>query len=181
MKIGVFDVKVVKRLEERRKEYPLCDSEGNELKSDFKPSTRVYKNKDGVVVTETFRLINGKPLAKLKRTDKVENFEEVDRTEAFDLRVEEFYFCECDALKKHLKDKDKAYRFVYTNGNGYKAYISYLVVYQDNLIMICGFGGLGDLIERARSESVSKKEIVDEKVRANPEELLVAEIKVKKK
>lgn len=178
MKIGVFDVKVVKRLEEPRKEYPLCDKDGNELVSDFKPSARTLKTKEGVVVTETYRLINGKPLAKFKKTDKVANFEEVSKVSAYDLRVEEYYFCECDALKKQLKEKDTALRFVYTNGNGYRAYISYLIVYQDNLVMVCGFGSLTELCERVKANRSEKAETEEQVERANPEELLVT---IKKK
>jgi hypothetical protein len=174
MKVGQYEVKIVKKLEQKRKSYPLCDKQGNLLENESVKGTREYKTKEGVLVTETFRLINGRAMQKFKKTDVVTKFEEVDRLEVYDLRVEEYYFCESESLKTYLKDKDTALKFIYTNGNGFRGYISYLTIFKDNLIMVCGFGQLSDLIEQIRAEREANAEVKKEEVeRANPEELML--------
>lgn len=174
MKIGIFDVKIIKKLEQKRKSYPLCDKYGNLIKVEYNKGKKEFKNQDGTLITETYRLINGKPMAKFKKTEVVKNFEEVDRVEVYDLRVEEYYYCECEPLKQYLKEKDKALKFIYTNGNGFKAYEGYLMVYKNELLLVLGFGSLTELINQAKVERQENKEEIKEEVeRANPEELLV--------
>lgn len=180
IRVGTYEVNVVKRIEQKRKEYPLCDKEGNEVTTEYTPSKKVFKNKDGVVIEKLYRLINNIPQAKFKKTDAVNYYEEVSINAVEDLIAESYYYCECEVLRQYLKKNKKAFRFLYTNGNGYKAYISYLLPFKSHLIMVCGFGGITQQIAEITAERVSE-EVKEEVVRANPEELMLLEGKKKAK
>jgi len=182
MKIGVFDVEIVGRLFQERKSYPLCDKDGNLITTESTKGKREYKNSEGTLISATYRLINGKAMAKFSKTRDIKRFEEVSKTEVFNLRTEEYFFCNCDSLKEHLKQKDTALKFIYTNGNGFKAYESYLFVFQDELVMVCGFGQLSDLLVKMKAKQSEKESnlIVEEVERANPEELMEIAVSTKK-
>jgi hypothetical protein len=174
-RVGEFDVDVVKRIEQKRKEYPLCDENGQEVIAERTTGKTTYKNKEGVIISKTYRLINEKPFDKFKKTKKVGNFEDVPKTEVYDLIQECCYLCKCEELRKQLQKGDKARKFIYTCGNGFKSYISYLMPFQDNLIMVCGFGSITQQIKEIEDnrKDIEVEVSIGKVETANPEELLL--------
>lgn len=177
-KINDYDIEVLGKIEQAREEYPSCDEQGNEViveKGEYKKA--VYKNKEGVIISKVYKLIGGKPYEKFKKTDKVTACVEVPKTDVYDLIIECAYLCRNDELKEYLQKKDVALKFLYTNGNGYKAYYSYLCVYQNRLIMYCGFGSMIQQITAIEKDKVKEvtKEVIE---RANPESVLLATMKL---
>jgi len=134
LQIGKFLIKYTP-LKADESEYPICDSEGNLLNkvSDFENKTNksYYVNDKNERVEVIFRLINGKPRAKLDKTKNVSNFKEVDKNEVEDLLSEKEYLVESDFLLDELKNTNKCLKFAFTNGNGYKVFKAY--IYVDNL------------------------------------------------
>jgi hypothetical protein len=175
LKIGEWEVEVVKRIEQKREEYPYCDSEGKPVTAERVGSSKTtYKNQEGVILSKVYKLIGGKPYDKFKKTEKVAVYQEVPKVEAYDLIEECSYLCKNDKLRQKLQQEDKALRFIYTSGNGYKAYESYLMPYGNSLIMACGFGSKTQIIQAILSqEAVADEESEVEVERANPEQLLV--------
>lgn len=176
--LGSWNIDVVSRIEQKRQEYPSCDSEGQEITIERARGKTEYKNKEGVIISKIYRLINGKPFDKFKKTSKVSSFTEVPKTEVYDLITECCYLCKSNELKEHLKKEDKAIKFIYTNGNGYKGYVAYLTTYQDRLVMYLGFGSVIQQIKAIESQMVEEvqQEVIE---RASPELLLVQQVKKK--
>jgi hypothetical protein len=140
-RLGNYDIDVVGKIEQKRTEYPLCDETGKEVTTEKGSYTKAtYKNSEGVVLSKVYRLINGKPFDKFEKTKKVNKFDVVPKTEVYDLIIECFYLVKNEELKKELKEEDKAIRFIYSCGNGYKAYLSYLMPFQDKLIRQTNYG-----------------------------------------
>lgn len=175
--LGNHTIEVLGKIEQKRAEYPLCDEKGSPVSSERETGKTTYKNSEGVIVSKTYRLIGGKPYDKFKKTSRVSVFQEVPRVEAYDLIGECCYLCRNKELKEQLQKNDTALKFIYTSGNGYKAYISYLCVYQNRLVMFLGFGSILQQIQAIESNKVEEvnQEVVE---KANPEQLLLAEIKV---
>jgi len=148
-KLGDYEIEIIGKIEEKRPEYPFCDNLGN-------PVTRqkghiikaVYKNNAGGILDKVYRLIKGKPFDRFKRTREVKRFLEVSKISVSDLIIESFYLCKNEELREKLEKNNKAVRFYYSFGSGYKAYLSYLVSFQENLIMICGWGSLSMRINK---------------------------------
>lgn len=178
-KLGNYDIDVVGKIEQKRIEYPTCDEQGNEVVAEKGSYTKAtYKNKEGVVLSKTYKLINGKPFDKFKKTEKVNVFSEVPRTEVYDMIIECFYLCRNEELRKRLEKEDKAIKFIYSCGNGYKCYIAYLFPFQNKLLMVCGFGSLSKQIAELEERKGKVEEVSSSVAVANPEELLLAEIKM---
>ena len=170
--LGNWNIDIVGKIEQKRQEYPYCDEKGNKVIVERERGKTIYKNKEGVIINKVYRLINGKPFDKFKKTSVVSSFTEVPKTEVYDLINECCYLCKNNELKEYLKKGDKAIKFLYTNGNGYKGYVAYLTTYQDRLIMYLGFGSIIQQIKAIESKMV--KEVQQEVVeRASPELLLV--------
>ncbi len=142
LQVGIWNLKYTP-INPRAVEYPFCDSEG-------KPLTKIAGHYDkgyflneqtGEKIESAFKLINGKPYAKLQKTKVVQNYKEVDVCEVEDLLQERVYLVECDTLLRELRDTQKALKFGFSNGNGFKVYKAYLYpskIYKDYLFMSLG-------------------------------------------
>ena len=78
----------------------------------------------------------------------------VDPLEASGLIVEQYYLVDCLELQQHLQFEDKAMKTIYTNGNGFKAYESYILNYKDHLIMMIGYGHIDQQIEELSANRI---------------------------
>ena len=146
------------------KEYENCDKDGNALK---KISGKFEK---GFFINEetqeqhdkAYKLINGKPYAKLSKTKEVTNYKEVDINEVEDLLQERVYLVDCDELLNDLKNSGKALKFGFTNGNGFKVYKAYLYpskIYKDYLFMSLGTTQISELIREIDGIKQQKKKL----------------------
>jgi len=150
LRIGIWNLKYT-GLNPIEKEYENCDPNGNVLKKVSGKFEKGYylNEKTGEKVDTAFKLINGKPYAKLSKTKEVNVYKEVDANEVEDLLCERVYLVECDALLQDLLASGKALKFGFTNGNGfkvYKAYISPSKIYQGYLFMHLGTTQISELI-----------------------------------
>ena len=149
LKIGSWACKITP-LSPVEKDYPHCDKDGNLLTKVPGTYTKGHFVNDatGEKHTTTFRLINGKPFAKMDKTKEVTKYFEVDSSEADDLLVEKQYLVECDSLCEDLKNSGKALKFPFTNGyfKGYKAYLLPSKIYSGFMIMYLGTTQISDII-----------------------------------
>jgi len=142
--------------------FPKCDGEGNILKEKEQPqkawSDRFSKE-------EIFRLINGKPRAKLPRTKEVNKFIECSDNEFEDLITERFFVVDCPLLLEKLQNECISIKFPFSFGNGFKVYVAYIHtsrLYENVLFMSMGMGSkiqvikelIGDIKNRKVFESV---------------------------
>lgn len=131
-------------------------------------------------VTKTYKLVNGKPQDKLKKTSCVEKFKEVDITEVYDLKTKHVYYVEdvpADMLNT-LKN-GKAIKIIYSTGNGFSVYYGYVFYSpRHNKILL----NLGDtyiseqiaVVEgmRASNKKLDEVTIQDNVSRAKAEDML---------
>lgn len=175
--IGNWNIEVVGNIEQKRLEYEYCDEKGEEVIYEKGTSTKgIYKNKEGVILSKVYKKINGKPYDKFKKTEKVNIYAEVPKTEVYDLIVEKIKLVRNEELRQYLLKEDKALgKFLYVDSSvGYKAYIGYIVPFQDKLIMYLGFGSITKQIKELEDKK-GVAEVIENKIaNANPEELLVA-------
>jgi hypothetical protein len=181
LKIGSFNCKITP-LNPIEKEYPNVDENGNALKYVSGKLERGYfTDENGVKVEKAFKLINGKVVDKLKRTDEVKIYKEVDKDEQEDLIAEKEYLVECDNLVRQLSDSEKILKFAYASGNGNKAYITY--VYLNPLYREYAFMKLGRTFKsqiilfidevKANKSKLKEVELVSQKVaRADVSDLI---------
>lgn len=145
------------------KDYPYCDSNGNILeKVTGHYEKSVFINPQTQQKHDTaFRLINNKPYAKLLKTKEVTTFKEVEISEVEDLLQERLYLAENDELYYYLSERQKAIKFGFTNGNGFKVYKAYLYpskIYKGFLLMSLGTTQISELItEIAEIKAQQKK------------------------
>ena len=129
--IGKYNIKYTP-LKVEDNDYPNCDKDGNLLNKVVEGKRESYFLDDkGNKHLNSFKLINGIARAKLDKTKSVTTFKEVEKNEVEDLLTEKEYYVECEFLLEELKNTNKALKFGFTNGNGYKVFIGY--IYVDNL------------------------------------------------
>jgi len=151
LKVGSYNLKIT-ALNPIEKDYPYCDKDANLLRKVSGTFTKGHFINDatGEQHDTALRLINNKPLGKLPMTKEVKEPKEVSADEVEDLLIEKQYLVECDILLQALKEKGKAYKFGYSNGNGYKGFKAYLYpskVYKEYLIMACGTTQISEVIK----------------------------------
>lgn len=160
LKVGTFNLKITP-LNPVEKEFPNCDKDGKPLKKVAGKYERGYfENEKGERFDVAFKLINGKPFAKLSKTKETKVYKEVDVKEVDDIIQEKIYLVECDDLYNELKETGKALLFGYTSGNGYKVYKAYIrpsELYQGFCFMVCGTTQISELMQEI-TETIKQKE-----------------------
>lgn len=157
LKVGSWDLKYT-GLSVADSEFKACDSEGRELEYvSGKVERGYYVNPiTKERVSESFKLINGKASQGFKgRVKEVTNYKEVDKAEAENLIVEGEFLVRSEALYNELTASGKALKFGGWFGNGFKAYICYVVpseLYKGFLIMSKGRGLKSELISSIVAE-----------------------------
>jgi len=115
------------------------------------------------------RNLTTKQLIRLKKTKEINSYKIVSKVEAFDLRTEHYYLMELDNMSeiKAKINSDKALTFVYSNGNGYKAYRGYIYKYADKYLMTLGrefitsmVGNITTISEQSKAKIEAMKEEV---------------------
>jgi len=164
LKIGSWSVRYTPLNPIEREEYPICDFEGTLLnKLSGKYEKAIYTNpKTNEKVNEVFRLINNKPYAKLQKTKEVSNYKEVEIGEIEDLLQERVYLVESDLLLKELLTTEKALKFGFTNGNGFKVYKAYIYpskIYKGYLFMSLGTTQISEIIREIDEVKQAKKKM----------------------
>jgi len=144
LRIGRFKCRINK-VEKEREKFVDCDEEGNLIRC--KCDRRIKKYFCGereIDKYEVFKLVNGKPRRKLQRTKEVEegDFEYVNPDELKDMIIETYYVIDCDKLRSEILKKQKIIKFLFTNGNGFKVYESFILPYKKYLIMVLCWGKL---------------------------------------
>ena len=163
LKIGSWILKYTP-LNPIEKDYDNCDSQGNVLKKVTGKFEKGYylNEKTGEQIGTAFKLINGKPYAKLQKTKEVTNYKEVDINEVEDLLQERVYLIDCPTLLEELKTTEKALKFGFTNGNGFKVYKAYVYpskIYKGYLFMCLGTTQISELIMEIDEVKNQKKKV----------------------
>jgi hypothetical protein len=138
LRIGIYQARI-NRIQKEREDFPNCDEEGNIIEAEKR--TREYKPPRDI-----YKLVNGQPRRKLKRTSEIDIYELVDSNDMKNLIVETYYLVDCEKLKKDLIKKKKIIKTFFTHGNGYKIYEAYITPYKNFLIMVLGFGRIEEQI-----------------------------------
>ena len=175
LRVGSWKAKITPIKTEVVNDYPNVDKDGNEVKWVKGNTTRGYfVDKDGNKVEDTFKLVNGKVRAKLEKTKETQKFKEVDITEVKDVIPKLYYYVECEELQKHLTE-NKAVKFAYSSGNGYKAYYGYFFKLGKAVVMVAGETYLSEQMRGIEDTQVAQK-LLDElkgvKVKSQADEVL---------
>lgn len=170
LRIGQYNLKYTP-LKAEVKIFPYCDKDGNILKKVLptnKEKSYFIDDKENKHDT-AFRLINDKPFSKLTKTKETDNFKEVDLKEVENLLIEKTYIVDSKFLLNDLKESNKALKFGFTNGNGFKVYLGYIhtsILYPNLLFMSLGISLKSDLIKDI-------KELMNEKNKAEEITLII--------
>jgi hypothetical protein len=158
------------------------DEEGNELKEEVLSKRQaVFKNQDGNIVERKYKKVKVNDewilLDKFVLTKGISKTEEVDKIKIFEVIPEKHYYAKNDVLLSVLQKDDKALKFRYSTGNGYKCvYDAYLTPYNDRLIMILGidyFNNAFDRIEKGIEERKERTQKVTAKKIKSANEILI--------
>ena len=158
LKVGGYELKY-SPLKPTPQSFPKCDKNGNILEEKPKAKSKTYWEKFDS--EPTFRLINGKPRAKLNRTKEVNNFLMVEGKEVEDLLSERFYVVDCPLLLDKLRAEKKAFKFAFSFGNGFKVYLAYIhtsKIYKDILFMTMGTAQKSELIKEIAEDITNKSQ-----------------------
>jgi hypothetical protein len=166
LKIGKYEVVMIP-LVPKEKEYDNVDPNGSPIKYvPGKVERGYYIDETGNKVTNPCKLIGGKAIPKLKKTDEIkpEKIDIVSIDDVNNLITEKEYLVDCDALLQELKEEksNKAYSFKYTSGNGYKVYRALLYphpTYKDYAVMKLGTTRISDVITELEEVRTNKEKL----------------------
>ena len=162
LQIGKYNIKYTP-LKSKTQDYPYCDKEGNALTKHIEGKRESYFLDDkGNKHLQAFRLVNGKPLAKLDKTKIVNAFKEVESNEVEDLLIEKQYLVDCDFLLEELQNTGKALKFGFTNGNGFKVFKAYIHssnLYKGLLFMSLGTTQKSEIIKDIKEVMKNKSKV----------------------
>jgi hypothetical protein len=150
LKIGSFNCRYTP-LKPIERDFPYCNNTGEILTRKVKVKGEyVFIDDNGKEYPNAFKLINGKPMAKLQKTKEVTKYKEVDKKEVEDLLVEKEYLVECETLYNELSNSEKALKFGICFGNGFKVYKAYIhksELYNNLLFMSVGTTQKSEIIQ----------------------------------
>lgn len=162
-------------------EFENCDSTGRVVKSKISRGTTEYYHTDDNTPAEKpdYKLINGTPKKKLKKTTTVTKVERIPKTEIYNYNEEGFYLVKSDdALAKELAEKDEALTFNYTNGNGFKVHKAFIYPFANTLVMRLSRVNISRRVSEIQAGLQAGKELealetqMEQQSRATEEELL---------
>jgi len=163
LQVGTFNIKYTP-LKPREVEFPYCDENGNALKRVVEGKGKVYflNEETNEKRDFAFKWINEKVVSKLQKTKQVNKYKEVEKQEVSDLIVEKEYIAECDNLLNELEETDKALKFGFTFGNGFKVYKAYIhtnPLYKGFLFMSVGTTQKSEIIQDIVEQTSQRKKI----------------------
>ena len=179
--IGNFNIYPIKVKEV---DYNKVDSEGNILKKKIlepsQPAKFIYVDDNDKETPKENILIdfNGIKLQQIKRTEKVKNFEIVDRNDYTHLTEYSLSFLDSDETTTAIFDekiKDKAICFKLKKSTiGFNFWRAYILKINGVLVMVSGKGDLIKAIEEFKEMNKAqqvKTEIVIQKIEVNADEI----------
>ena len=179
--IGNFNIYPVKVKE---KDYNKISQDGNILKKKIlepsKQAVYIYVDKDGNETPKEKVMVdfNGLKIQQIKRTEKVKNFNLVDKTEIYNLTEYTLSFLDTDETTLSIfeeKIKDKAITFKLKKSTiGFNFYRAYILKLNGVLVMITGKGNLNTAIEDFKQMNINKQEkseVIVQKVEVNADEI----------
>ena len=179
--IGNFNIYPVKVKE---KDYNKISQDGNILKKKIlepsKQAVYIYVDKDGNETPKEKVMVdfNGLKIQQIKRTEKVKNFELVDKAEIYNLTEYSLSFLDTDETTLRIfeeKVKDKAITFKLKKSTiGFNFYRAYIMKLNGILVMINGKGNLTTAIDEFKQININKQqktEVIIQKVEVNADEI----------
>ena len=179
--IGNFNIYPIK---EKKKDYNKINQEGNILKKKIlepsKQAVYIWVNNEGIETPKEKVLVdfNGLKIQQIKRTDKVKNFELVDRAEIYNLTEYGLSFLDTDETTLRIFEEkvgNKAITFKLKKSTiGFNFYRAYILKLNGVLVMISGVGNLSQAIEdfkALKNSKQEKSEVVIQKVEVNADEI----------
>lgn len=170
--VGIGKVRLYP-IKAEQKEFEMCNKDLKPLKKAVaeKGSRAVYKFLDSdnneYTKEEVGYNINGNFLQKVKRTEKVNKFNVVDRTNIIGNFMGESYFIlDADDTALNLLEKqignDKALEFVYKSSSiGFKWRKAYIYAFQNCFVMAIGVGYILDGVAEFMKQKTAVKQITE--------------------
>ena len=172
--IGGYNAKISSSLEGKPLiEVPsdYVDVDGNPLtKEEGKYIPAVYKDKEGRIVEQKYKLIGGRVINKFRITKEIpkEQIIEVPKTEVFGVIEKSSHLVECELLKEKFTKKDIAWKYPFSWGNGFSVSTAYLYIFSGELFMVLSQGKKLEAVELVKQrKSTIAKEVKEEVMRAN--------------
>jgi len=179
--VGNFNIYPIKVKEV---DYNKVNSEGKILNKKILepsiPAKFIYVDKENneVQKDKVFIDFNGLKIQQIKRTDKIKNFEIVDKTEIYNLTESGLSFLDTDETTLNIfneKIQDKAITFKLKKSTiGFNFYRAYILKLNGILVMISGKGNLSKAIEEFKQMNINKQEkteIIIQKVEVKADEI----------
>ncbi len=177
--IGNFDLISIKQ---KPIEFTRVNNEGKEVEKKVKEKgTRTiymwvdelgkeYQDKD------VFYDVVGKKIQKISRTEKVNSFEIIDKTEIYNLSETKTYLLKCDETTRKNFDekvKDSAIKIkgFKKSGVGMNFEIAYIYRSQNEILMITGLGNISKAIKQFKKQKQPNKTISIDVVEVKSEEV----------
>lgn len=178
--IGNFDIYPIKAEEQKFNE---VSQDGNLLKKVLVkkgiPAEYVWFDNDKKEYNKekVYYDVVGNFVQEVKRTEKVKNFEIVDKTEIYNLSESSISVLNCDEttlLNFEEKIKDNAIRFnIKKSSRGFKWNKAYLFKMMGVLVLVSGLGDIKKAITEFKKNSQAKEEVnvIVQKVEIKAEDL----------
>ncbi len=181
--IGNFDVMPIKAEEQKFKE---VNSEGKPLKKVLveKGTPILYEwideetNKKYSKEDVYFDVI-GNFVQEIKKSEKIKNFDLVDKMEIYNLSESSFAVLKCDKttlLNFEEKVKDKAIKFnLKKSSRGFKWVKAFILKFENQLVLVSGLGDIKKAIVEFAKNSQAQKEVnvIVQKVEMRADEIEV--------
>jgi len=180
--VGNFNIYPIKVKE---KDYNKINSNGNILNKKIlepsQPAKYVYVDDKNTEYSNdrVFVDFNGLKIQQIKRTDKIKNFELVNKTEIYNLTEFSLSFLDTDettlSIFNEKVEDNKAITFKLKKSTiGFNFYRAYILKLNDVLVMISGKGNLIQAVKDFKEMNINKQqktEVIVQKVEVNANEI----------
>lgn len=158
-------------LKPQQQEFKPVNEAGEELtkktKEAGKYATYVYVDESDKEYSsdEVFYNVGGKIIQKVKKTEKINDFDIVEKSDILgDFMSDGYYICDCSetTLKNWDKEvgQDKAISFVLKKSSrGLKFHRAYVLKFQNHLVLFAGAGKISDGIKEFEKLKENKKDV----------------------
>jgi len=179
--IGKFDIFPIKPIEQK---FQIITKQGIPLKKVLVkkgiPSEYKYIDKDKKEHSkdEVFYDILGNFVQSVKRTEKVKNFEIVDKTEIYNLSESSLSVLNCDETTEKIfneKIKDNTIKFnLKKSSNGFKWNKAFIFKMMGVLVLVSGLGDIKKAITEFKKTAKEEIQIITQKIEVRADDLMIA-------
>jgi len=179
--IGNFDIFPIKAQEQKFNE---CSKDGKPLKkikkTDGTPIEYIWLDDDKKEYTkdEVYFDVVGNFVQEVKKTEKVKNFEIVDKMEIYDLSESSYSVLNCDETTQSIFEEkiegDKAIKFnLKKSSRGFSWKKAYILKFGNQLVLVSGLGNIKKAISEFKKNNETQKDIdvIVQKVEMKADEL----------